>query len=112
MHLILPYPPSSNSLWVRTHRGMRRSDEYLSWIEQVQWESIQRKWPQIDGPFGCHITAHRPDKRKRDINNLIDAPLDALQHCGVIENDCLAQWVRAEWADAQTEVPIISVTLK
>jgi crossover junction endodeoxyribonuclease RusA len=39
----------------------------------------------------------RPDKRKRDIDNLLKPVLDALQMSGVIQDDHYAQSVFAQW---------------
>jgi crossover junction endodeoxyribonuclease RusA len=35
------------------------------------------------------IHACPPDRRRRDIDNMLKAPLDAMQHAGVIEDDSL-----------------------
>lgn len=93
----LPFPPSSNRLWTPTRRGMRRTDAYKAWIEAAQWEMISQKVASIRGPFKATITAARPDRRKRDIDNIIAAPFDAIQHAKVIEDDCYCEMVTARW---------------
>ena len=43
------------------------------------------------------MTVERPDKRKRDLDNLLKAVLDALQAAGTIQNDSDCQWIVARW---------------
>jgi crossover junction endodeoxyribonuclease RusA len=39
------------------------------------------------GRVGVRIVAYQPDHRRRDLDNMLKAPLDALQSAGVFEND-------------------------
>lgn len=43
------------------------------------------------------ITAYRPDNRRRDLDNLLKAVLDALTHAGVYEDDHLICDLRICW---------------
>lgn len=45
------------------------------------------------------IIAYPPDKRKRDLDNLVKATQDALQHAGCYENDCDIDGLRVERGD-------------
>jgi Holliday junction resolvase RusA-like endonuclease len=38
-------------------------------------------------PVACRVTVCPPDNRKRDLDNILKALFDALQHAGVIEDD-------------------------
>ena len=42
---------------------------------------------KIGGLFKLTVTFVRPDQRHRDLDNLLKALLDCLQHAGVITND-------------------------
>jgi crossover junction endodeoxyribonuclease RusA len=85
--LRLPLPPSANRLWVRAQKGMRRSDEYVAWLNEAGWTAKTQRPSKIDGPFKVSIHAARPDKRRRDIDNLIKPSLDLMEHLRIIEDD-------------------------
>lgn len=51
----------------------------------------------MKGPFKMEMAVERPDKRKRDLDNLLKAVLDALQEATVIQNDSDCQWIVARW---------------
>jgi crossover junction endodeoxyribonuclease RusA len=44
------------------------------------------------------IQAYRPDERKRDLDNLLKAPLDALAKAGVYKDDSQIVDLRIFWA--------------
>jgi crossover junction endodeoxyribonuclease RusA len=112
--LTLPYPPSTNGIWVRTKRGgVGKSNEYNAWLEHVGWVIAQEKPAKIPGKYRLTIEATRPDKRKRDIDNLIKATSDALQKFSVIEDDHLCQFVSAQWVNGMcTNEAGIRVTIE
>jgi crossover junction endodeoxyribonuclease RusA len=43
------------------------------------------------------VTAARPDKRKRDIDNLLKPISDLLKSIGAIEDDYLCEMISARW---------------
>jgi crossover junction endodeoxyribonuclease RusA len=45
------------------------------------------------------IEAFRPDKRRRDLDNLLKATLDACTAAGVWQDDCNIVDLRIYWAD-------------
>lgn len=65
------------------------------------------KHTPILGPYKLVIIAVKPDKRRRDIDNLVKAVSDVLQDTGLIEDDCLCQEVTAKWAKEGPEMLII-----
>jgi crossover junction endodeoxyribonuclease RusA len=97
IQLHLPYPPSANNLWTRTKRGMRRTDEYLAWLDEAGWRVKEQRAGAIRGPYKISINAVRPDKRQRDLDNILKPCSDVLQHVGVIENDSLCEMLCARW---------------
>lgn len=88
--LRLPYPPSVNHYW-RHYRGMFLvSTEGKSFRASVQgevWRELGLQNKPIAGRIAVSIEAIMPDKRRRDIDNLPKAVLDALAFSGVYLDD-------------------------
>jgi crossover junction endodeoxyribonuclease RusA len=65
---------------------------------------------RTDGPFAIHILARPPDKRKRDLDNLLKPILDALVDYCAIPDDSMIDDLRIQRmnpvADGQIEVQI------
>ena len=61
-------------------------------------ELLAQKPPKIKGNVSVTIHLGRPDRRRRDIDNLTKAPIDLLQRAGVIEDDCLVDDLHVSWS--------------
>lgn len=97
----LPYPPSVNGIW-RGGKGGRHflSAKYKAWREAAGLiVNVQAKGKRIAGPFAIEIQARRPDRRKRDIDNLIKPTLDLMANMGVVDDDSECQCVEAKWVE-------------
>ena len=99
--LTLPWPPSVNKYW-RTFQGrMIISAEGRSYRKAVADQvMIQRGAKHYEGKLNVVIEAWRPDNRRRDLDNLLKAILDALTHAGVWVDDGLIVDLRIYWADS------------
>lgn len=88
----LPYPPSVNHYWRRVgsrtliSRGGRAFREAVCSILAAQGAR------PLEGPLFVDVTIRPPDRRRRDIDNVAKALLDALAHGGAYDDD--AQIVR------------------
>ena len=60
---------------------------------------IQRGAKHYEGKLKVTIEAWRPDNRRRDLDNLLKAVLDALTHAGVWTDDGLIVDLRIYWAE-------------
>jgi len=93
--LDLPYPPSVNSYWRSPNTGKLAGRTLISkkgrdYRKEVAHAVIAANQPKANpGRLDVGITAFPPDKRRRDLDNLPKAILDALTHANVIEDDSL-----------------------
>ena len=99
IELVLPWPPSVNRYW-RTFRGrMIISADGRAYRKAVADQVlIQRGAKNYQTELKVVIEAWRPDRRKRDLDNLPKALLDSLTHAGVWEDDALIVDLRIYWA--------------
>jgi crossover junction endodeoxyribonuclease RusA len=99
----LPFPPSANILLQRTRTGMAKSARYKAWKNTASWmvkEAILKTFDRkgVKGPYALYVLAGPPDKRKRDLDNLLKATSDALKAGGAVEDDSLCQRIEATWS--------------
>ncbi|GJE45464.1 RusA family crossover junction endodeoxyribonuclease [Methylobacterium soli] len=95
----LPYPPSANRMWRHVGKKVLRSAEYERWraacTSIIQAETRGRGF---DGPYAMALAIGRPDRRRRDIDNLIKPVGDALVLAGAVADDSDCQHIEAGWA--------------
>lgn len=87
--LSLPWPPSVNRYWRSVNGRVLISREGRAYRRAVEGERMVQA-PQhrrIDMPVAVTISAHPPDRRRRDIDNVLKALLDSLQSAGVFADD-------------------------
>lgn len=107
--LLLPFPPSVNSLFFNVRgRGRVKTKRYSDWIVDAGMAAkaqMRLHDYRVEGPFGLEAIAYRPDKRKRDLDNLLKPILDLLgpKTLGVIEDDHLCQSIKIEWQPRQRD---------
>lgn len=96
----LPWPPSVNRYWRTFQKRMIISQEGRAYREAVGDQiTLQKAICHFAGPLKIEIQAHRPDKRRRDLDNLLKASLDGLAHAGVYNDDSQIVDLRIFWAD-------------
>lgn len=96
--MVLPWPPSANSLWRTVNGRVIKSKTYRDWLTLAGWDLKAQRPEAIKGRYRLTVVAIRPDQRRRDLDNLLKPISDLLKDCGVIEDDCLAQSVMAGWS--------------
>jgi crossover junction endodeoxyribonuclease RusA len=95
--LELPWPPTANTYYRRrnvagmkaTGKGMRISDRGLRYrrlVLGILLEQRAKPFSDLDR-LAVKVEAYPPDRRCRDIDNLLKSMLDALQHAGLIPDD-------------------------
>ncbi len=95
--LMLPFPPSVNNLFSgRTKRFP--SKRYKAWREEAGWAlAAQRPLPSFNESVAITLSIGRPDRRRRDLDNLLKAPIDILVEFGVLADDQLIDRLSASW---------------
>lgn len=84
----LPWPPSVNHYWRHTKNGHYISLEGSIYRETVFWSTASfRNRFSAQERLSVYIDAFPPDKRKRDLDNILKSLLDALQKSGVYQDD-------------------------
>lgn len=90
----LPWPPSVNRMWRTPRSGPLAGRTMLSTegreyrqavADQVMVQHVPRH--TLKGKLIVSIAAHPPDRRERDLDNLLKAILDGLKHAGVMKSD-------------------------
>ncbi len=94
--LVLPFPPSLNSLFPGKQRR-HKSKAYEAWIREAGYMLLNQRLGKFDRPISVHYYFGRPDKRKRDLDNLFKAPNDFLVSSGIIADDSLIHRICGEW---------------
>lgn len=87
LHFDLPYPPSVNHYWRRVGARTLISRAGRAFRERVCSLLAARRIDPLDGPLAVQIEIFPPDHRRRDIDNLQKALLDALEHGGAYYDD-------------------------
>lgn len=87
--LKLPYPPSINSYY--GSRGgrqyiRREGREYRDKVMDILVPAFH-EYEAYEGPLQVWVEVHLPDRRRRDLDNISKALLDAITHSGVWEDD-------------------------
>lgn len=97
IQLTLPYPPSTNRLWRRAGKRIHKDAKYTAWLEEAGWVAREQCSWGLSGKYQLTILAARPDRRKRDLDNLIKPVSDLLASVGIIGDDCDCEMVVARW---------------
>lgn len=114
----LPYPPSANKMWrfVAGKKTPLKSEDYRDWQARADGCLVMADRGQIRGAHRIEIVAFRPDRRARDLDNLIKPILDIIKDGkylkGLIRDDADTQAIAIEWADAEPSDRGVLVTVR
>jgi len=92
--LELPYPPSVNHLWRRvggrtvlSREGRRYRREAMARLAAIGVGQAGPPRLPLRGRLRVRIEVRPPDRRRRDLDNVQKALLDALEHGGAYADD-------------------------
>lgn len=86
--LKLPWPPSVNHYWFRNRDGgMRIGEKGIEFRIAVHNVLVRHGSPHLTGRLAVDIAVFPPDKRRRDLDNILKAVCDALQHGKLYKDD-------------------------
>jgi Holliday junction resolvase RusA-like endonuclease len=83
----LPYPPSINHYWRRVGHATLISREGRRFRASVVAILAALRPEPLAGDLAVEVEVYPPDNRRRDIDNVQKALLDALQHGGAYADD-------------------------
>ena len=113
INLTLPYPPSVNAYWrvwdgriLLSKRGREYRKRAEACVLMAGCPSIGKARAHVD------IRAYPPDRRVRDLDNIRKAVNDALEACGVVENDSQIKRDSGEMFDPDKANPRIEITIE
>ena len=84
--LDLPYPPTINHYYGRTRSG-RVFIKAGGKAYRSQVIALLSNYKGITGKVSMSVDIYPPDRRKRDVDNILKALCDALTHAGIYEDD-------------------------
>lgn len=97
----IPYPVSVNTMYRNVRgKGRVKTKKYIDWVKEAERRLWGMHWKErihIYGKVQIHIKVKRPDKRKRDIDNLAKGILDFLTFQNIIDDDSNVEKLIIEW---------------
>ena len=80
----LPWPPTVNTYWRAVNGRNILSKKARAYKKEA---AIFLKRQDLKGDLQVMIRCNMPDKRRRDLDNLLKPLLDVMGDCGVYEDD-------------------------
>ena len=98
--LVLPMPPSVNGAY-RNVPGVGRvkTRVYRDWATEAALLMKMQVRGSIAGAYAIHVEVDRPDKRRRDLSNLLKVLEDTIVAQGLVEDDSLCERIKMQWTD-------------
>lgn len=99
--LTVPLPPSVNAAYRNVPgKGRVKTKAYRSWLAEAGWETVRQRPVGVKGRVRVRVVFGKPDKRKRDLDNLLKCVFDLLTKYGLIEDDSMVVKLEAEWDES------------
>lgn len=107
----LPWPPTVNHYYTVARGRKILSAKGRAYKTECCWLMAAERVPKLDsGKFSITIHAYPPDRRKRDLDNILKPVLDALGEYGAITDDSDVDWLKVMRQEAR-KGGVISVSV-
>lgn len=103
--LTLPFPPSTNNLFINVGKFRVVSKRYKAWREEAGVALKAQQPNRLGGYYTLGLTLHPPTRAARDLDNFIKAVSDLLVAHDVIQGDQFATRITVEWSDLPPKKP-------
>jgi len=100
MKLTLPFPPSVNSYWRNTRKGVLISASGRSFRTNAigaVYEQLKKRPKPITVNVEVALVLYPPSKQSRDLDNYLKAIFDSLTHAGVWADDSQVKRFTVAW---------------
>lgn len=98
INISIPFPISANAMYRNVARTLK-SERYRKWIVEAAWTIKSQTKSKMAGDYKLTMLVVPPDRRRRDLDNLLKSASDALGEAGVIKNDQYCRWIEARWVE-------------
>lgn len=100
--LTLPFPPSVNACW-RNINGKTlisaAGRKFRANAIAAVYEQLRKRPKLITENVSVIVKMYPPSRQRRDIDNYLKAPFDALTHAGIWKDDDQIKRVEMEWCE-------------
>lgn len=111
MNLILPWPPSINRYWRNVNGRTIMAADGRRYREEVMWKLAGTRGKFVT-PVSVEMVAWYPDKRRRDLDNILKGPLDCITHAGIWEDDSLIESLSIRKAGYDQHNPRLEIEIR
>lgn len=99
--IILPIPPTANTIWRRSGRRIHLSPDYTAWRNDAGNVLMAARFPKYAGRYALAIDL--PRKMRGDLDNRVKGLSDLLVLMGIVEDDRFCDRISISRAD---DVPV------
>lgn len=99
---ILPFPPSVNTYWRHVGKKTLISEngrKFRANAIAAVYEQLRKRPMAITGDVSVIVKMYPPTNHRRDIDNYLKAPFDALTHANVWKDDEQVKRVDMQWCE-------------
>lgn len=102
LSLVLPFPPSVNACW-RTVRGTmgisEKGRKFRANAIAAVYGQLRRRPIAITENVSVVVKMYPPTNHRRDIDNYLKAPFDALTYANIWKDDAQVKRADIEWCE-------------